>query len=392
LQKRLQCFITEAALNGVLCRKAGLRGPWPNPLNLIWIMPAEGLRAGFHPISIHFSGGMENFMKKLLLSLALFNCFATVGEAKDTLTIYTYESFTSDWGPGAKVKAAFETTCGCTVEWVSVADGVAMLNRLKLEGPSTKADVVLGLDTNLTAEAADMGLFGKHGVDVTKAKVPGGWSDDVFLPYDYGHFAVVYDTEKVKQPPKSLDELVNGEPGLKVILQDPRSSTPGLGFLLWMKSVYGDKTAEAWAKLKPRVLTTTPGWSEAYALFTKGEAAMVLSYVTSPAYHMTVENSVRYRAASFSEGHYLQIEVAGVVELSPEKALAQKFMAFMLTPGFQNEIPTTNWMLPAGEVSAALPDSFNKIVKPEKTLLFTPSEALALRKPLIDEWLAVMGQ
>src|ERR1700754_2149549 len=73
--------------------------------------------------------------------------------AEKTLTIYTYESFTSEWGPGPKVKEAFEKTCGCTINFVSVADGVALLSRLKLEGASTKADVVLGIDTNLITEA-----------------------------------------------------------------------------------------------------------------------------------------------------------------------------------------------------------------------------------------------
>ncbi len=331
-------------------------------------------------------------MKKLLLSLALFTSLVADAQAMDTLTIYTYESFISEWGPGAKIKTAFEKDCVCTVEWVGIADGVAMLNRLKLEGASTKADVVLGLDTNLTAEAKTTGLFGQHGIDASKTKVPGGWTDDTFLPYDYGHFAIVFDTQKIKTPPNSLDELVNGDPKQKIILQDPRASTPGLGFLLWMKSVYGDKAGEAWVKLKPRILTTAPGWSEAYGLFTKGEAPMVFSYVTSPAYHMTVENTSRYQAAAFSEGHYLQIEVAGLIEASPAKALAQKFLAFMLTPGFQNEIPVTNWMLPAGEMTNPLPESFSKILKPEKTLLFTPEEVNANRRAWIDEWLAAVGQ
>jgi thiamine transport system substrate-binding protein len=334
---------------------------------------------------------MENNMKKFLLSLALFTSLVATAQAKDTLTVYTYDSFISEWGPSAKIKATFEKDCDCAIEWVGIADGVAMLNRLKLEGTTTKADVVLGLDTNLTAEAKSTGLFGKHGIDASKTKLPGGWSDDTFLPYDYGHFAIVYDTEKMKVPPKSLDELVNGDPSQKIILEDPRASTPGLGFLLWMKSVYGEKAGEAWAKLKPRILTTAPGWSEAYGLFTKGEAPMVFSYVTSPAYHMTVENTTRYQAASFAEGHYLQIEVAGLIEASPEKALAQKFMGFMLSPGFQNEIPATNWMLPAGDMTVALPESFSKIVKPEKTLLYTPEEVNANRKVWIDEWLAAVG-
>jgi thiamine transport system substrate-binding protein len=384
-------FYHQVALNGVPRGNAKLRGCRPNPLNLIWIMPAEGLRAGLQPHLHSFVGAMENIMKKLLLSLALFSSLATMAQAKDTLTVYTYDSFVSEWGPGTKIKAAFEKDCDCTVEWVAIADGVAMLNRLKLEGATTKADVVLGLDTNLTAEAKATGLFGNHGVDVTLAKTPNGWTDTLFLPFDFGHFAVVYDTVKIKNPPKSLDELVNGDPTQKIILQDPRASTPGLGFLLWMKSVYGEKAPEAWAKLKPRILTTTPGWSEAYALFTKGEAPMVLSYVTSPAYHMTAENSSRYQAAAFSEGHYLQIEVAGLIEASPEKALARKFLTFMLTPGFQNEIPTTNWMWPAGQMSVPLPDSFSKLVTPEKTLLFTPEVVNTNRKAWIDEWLTTVG-
>ncbi|TJV70096.1 MAG: thiamine ABC transporter substrate-binding protein, partial [Mesorhizobium sp.] len=72
-----------------------------------------------------------------------------------------------------------------------------------LEGAATKADIVLGLDTNLTAEARATGLFSPHGA-VIDAKVPGGWSDDIFVPFDYGYFAVVYDTEKLKNPPKRL--------------------------------------------------------------------------------------------------------------------------------------------------------------------------------------------
>ena len=326
-------------------------------------------------------------MKKTLTALFALLALATPAAAKETLTIYTYESFVSEWGPGAKIAAAFEKECSCTIEWVGLGDGVAVLNRLKLEGANTKADLVLGLDTNLTAEATETGLFGKHGLDKSLAKVPVAWTDDYFMPFDYAHFAVVYDSETVKTPPKSLDELVNGDPAQKIVLEDPRSSTPGLGFLLWMKSVYGDKAAAAWAKLRPRILTTTPGWSEAYGLFTKGEAPMVLSYTTSPAYHVIAENTQRYKAADFSEGHYLQIEVAGLIEASPERALAAKFLAFMMGPGFQDQIPTNNWMFPAGATSTPLPEAFGALVKPAKTFLYSPEEVAKNRRAWIDEWL-----
>lgn len=330
-------------------------------------------------------------MRKVLIALLSLMSWTGFAVSKDTLTVYTYESFASDYGPGPSIKASFEKNCDCEIKWVTLGDGVALLNRLKLEGKNSKADVVLGLDTNLTDEARELGVFGAHGVDVNLVKVPGGWTDTEFLPFDYGHFAVVYDSEKIKVPPASLEELVNGDPSQKIILEDPRASTPGLGFLLWVKSVYGDKAGEAWKKLAPRILTTAPGWSEAYALFIKGEAPMVFSYVTSPAYHMIEEKTSRYKAAAFSEGHYLQIEVAGMIEASPHQALARKFLNFMISPEFQNEIPTKNWMMPAGDTSVPLPEAFNQLVKPSKTFLFTPAEVNKNRRSWIAEWLKAVN-
>ncbi|MFC3207076.1 thiamine ABC transporter substrate binding subunit [Aquamicrobium soli] len=331
-------------------------------------------------------------MRTMLVSLlSVMTVLAAPAVAKEKLTVYTYDSFTAEWGPGPQVKTNFEAQCGCEVDFVSVADGVALLNRVKLEGASTKADVVLGLDTNLTVEAKATGLFAPHG-PVSGVSVPGGWSDDTFVPYDYGYFAVVYDTQALKDPPKSLKELVEGDPSQQIAIQDPRTSTPGLGLLLWVKAVYGDKAADAWAKLKGRVLTVTPGWSEAYGLFTKGEAPMVLSYTTSPAYHMIAEKTDRYQAASFAEGHYLQIEVAGITTTGAKNPLSEKFIQFMTGPGFQDAIPETNWMYPAGKMDKPLDPVFDKLVKPAKDLLLSPEEVAANRKAWVDEWLGVMSK
>ncbi|MET0173017.1 MAG: thiamine ABC transporter substrate binding subunit [Agrobacterium vaccinii] len=333
----------------------------------------------------------RHFLTRALIAASLLLPGLAHAQDKKTLTVYTYESFVSEWGPGPKVKAAFEQTCNCVVNFVGVADGVALLNRLKLEGPSSKADVVVGLDTNLIAEAKQTGLFEASGIDTAAVKVPGGFKDDVFVPYDYGHFAVIYDTQTIKTPPKSLKELVEGDPSQKIAIQDPRTSTPGLGLLLWVKSVYGDKAPEAWAKLKNRVLTVTPGWSESYGLFTKGEVPMVLSYTTSPAYHMVAEHSERYQAAAFEEGHYIQIEVAGVLKNAPEKELAKQFLAFSLTSGFQDAIPENNWMMPVSQTSTPLPEAFSKLVQPTKTFLMSPEEVAKNRKAWIDEWLSAMS-
>jgi thiamine transport system substrate-binding protein len=332
---------------------------------------------------------MRTIMLGLLSSIALL----APAKAAGTLTVYTYESFTAEWGPGPKIEAAFEKQCGCDLKFVSLADGVALLNRLKLEGENTSAELVLGLDTNLTAEAAATGLFAPHGIAAPKLDAAlGDWKDANFLPYDFGYFAVIYDSEKVKSPPASLKELVEGSADQKIVIQDPRTSTPGLGLVLWMKSVYGDGAADAWKKLAPRILTVTPGWSEAYGLFTKGEAEMVLSYTTSPAYHEIAEGTQRYKAASFSEGHYMQVEVAALTKKGAANPLARQFLTFMLTPEFQDLIPENNWMLPAAATSKPLNPVFAKLVQPVKVWLKSPQEVEANRKVWIAEWLAALGK
>ena len=328
----------------------------------------------------------------LIFSLASLALLAVPAAAQGKLTVYTYDSFTAEWGPGPLVEKAFEAECGCDLEFVAVADGVALLNRLRLEGRNMQADIALGLDTNLTYEARQTGLFAPHGVSLERVNVPGGWDDDTFVPYDYGYFAFVYDSQAVATPPASLKELVEGDFEDKIVIEDPRTSTPGLGLLLWVKAVYGDEAAAAWGKLRDKVLTVTPGWSEAYGLFTAGEAPMVLSYTTSPAYHAVAEGSTRYKAAGFSEGHYLQVEVAAATVKGAENPLTRKFLDFITTPAFQDAVPETNWMFPAAATSAPLNPAFDDLVKPETTLALDAQEVAKNRAIWIEEWLAAMSR
>jgi len=323
--------------------------------------------------------------------LVLITSFA-VQAAAPTLVVYTYDSFTSEWGPGPQVKTAFEARCSCTLNFVGLEDGVSMLNRLKLEGNNTRADVLLGLDTSLTAEARASGLFDTHGMVLENSSLPGPWQDDLFLPYDFGYFAFVYNQERLANPPSSLRQLVEDEQGPSILVQDPRTSTPGLGLLLWIKKIYGDEADAAWARLSKRIVTVSKGWSEAYGLFLKGEADMVLSYTTSPAYHIIAEKDSRFSAARFSEGHYQQIEVAGLVQSSQQKQLAREFLRFMLSEDFQTIIPTTNWMYPAVLASDRLPADFRQLIDPSPALLLDDKLVASKRKAWVDEWLEVMSR
>ena len=305
------------------------------------------------------------------------------------LEVYTYDSFVTEWGPGPQVEAAFEAVCACDIRFVGTGDGAALLSRLKLEGSQTDADVVLGLDTSLTVDAAATGLFAPHGLNADFS-LPVAWEDPVFLPYDWGYFAFVYDTTRLSTVPRSFEALAASE--IRIVIQDPRSSTPGLGLLYWIKSAYGARATEIWTALADNIVTVTPGWSEAYELFLAGEADMVLSYTTSPAYHLIAEGDATKAAARFSEGHYMQVEVAARLVGSDQPDLADQFLRFMLSEGFQAIIPSVNWMYPAVTPAAGLPDGFETLITPDTALLFSPSEAAALRDDALAEWLAALSR
>ncbi|TOQ79767.1 thiamine ABC transporter substrate binding subunit [Vibrio parahaemolyticus] len=324
-------------------------------------------------------------MKTTLNLIALAAITSTSAfAAENTLTIYTYDSFAADWGPGPKIEQAFEAKCGCDVNFVALDDGVSILNRLRLEGGNSKADIVLGLDNNLMAEAKKTGLLTEHNVDTANTVLPNGWSDTTFVPYDYGYFAFVYNKEKLANPPKSMKELVETRDDLKVIYQDPRTSTPGQGLMLWMKSIYGDDVMQAWQKLASKTVTVTKGWSEAYSMFLNGESDLVLSYTTSPAYHLIAENDSKFATANFAEGHYMQVEVAAKVKGLKNSELADQFMNFILSDEFQSAMPTGNWMYPVTDVE--LPKGFETLSVPSKSLSFSADEVAKMRKSWIREW------
>ena len=327
-------------------------------------------------------------MKIISLSAAV-SCLALSSAAlaeTPVLTVMAYDSFVAEWGPGPMIEKAFEEGCGCDLRFISGGDGAATLARLQLEGANSEADVVMGLDTNLTAQAVATGLFAPHGQPPAEA-LPVPYDDAYFLPFDWSWLAFVYDKNRVPNPPDSLDALAASD--LKVVIQDPRSSTPGLAIVMWVKAVKGDGAADYWKALSDNILTVTPGWSEAYSLFTDGETDMVLSYSTSPAYHRLAENDDSKDWAAFSDGHYMQIEVSGILASSKQPELAKQFMAFTQSPAFQSLIPEGNWSYPVTNI--ALPEGF-ETKRPEKSLILDADEALALREAAVAEWQAALAR
>ncbi len=332
-------------------------------------------------------------MKKLFFLAAVFcviSLQAATASGKDensgnsNLVIYAYDSFVSEWGPGPVVIPLFEEKYGVKVDLISAGDSGQVLQKAILEKENPKADILIGIDNNLLAKALEESLFSPYKPEnISKVQ-----KELIFdpkynvIPFDYGFFSIIYDSQKIKNPPASLEDLLQPKYAKSLIMMDPRTSSPGLGFLLWTIAEYGDNFTDYWTKLKGSVLTITDGWDTGYGLFTSGEAPMVLSYTTSPAYHVEYEDTTRYRAAVFPEGHYMQIEGLGIVKNARNRKLAEKFIEFALSKEFQNAIPLTNWMYPVSK-EIDLPKSFDYAPIPEKKLLL-PSDDI---RKNINQWL-----
>jgi thiamine transport system substrate-binding protein len=329
-------------------------------------------------------------VKNIFLLSFLFYSFSSFAEEffeHRTLTIYSTSTFASNWKRTEHpFKKKFESECDCSVEFITFNGTSSMLSRLMLEGEGSKADLAIGFDINMADKAEELDLFSPHNIKSFNLTLPIKWSNNYFIPYDYSYLAFIYDSKKLKNPPKSFNELIN-RPEIKILIQDPRSSTIGLGLLAWVNLIYKDQSINVWRKMKHNIVTVTKSWSESFSLFSREEADMLLSYNSSPAYYMMIENNYDIKAANFEEGHYLQIELIGKLKSSKEPELADKFMQFILSQPFQHAIPINNFMFPVIDLGDELPKEYNELFIPTKSLMLETNQIKNNRKLWIHEWL-----
>lgn len=286
------------------------------------------------------------------------------------LVVYAYDSFTAEWGPGPELVKRFEARTGYRVSLISCGDAAQVLSRAALEKSAPAADVLVGIDNNLADAARRKGVLEPYKPASADRVVPPELrlGDDWLLtPYDWGYFSMIFDTASALKPPESLEDLTRPEYSKKIILMDPRTSTPGVGFLAWTMAVYGEGYREYWSRLKGNILTMAPGWDSGYGLFTSGEAPLVISYTTSPAYHLEYEGTERYRALIFAQGHPMQIEGIGLVKGAGNPGAAKAFIDFMLEDEAQSVLPLTQWMYPVSR-TVLLPESYRVAPRAGKNL------------------------
>ncbi len=311
----------------------------------------------------------------IFLLAGIFTACSKTGVSKSNeVVVYTYDSFSGEWGAGPGIAESFEKASGIKVTYVDCGDGIEILSRAIREKDQPLADVLLGLDNNIAKKAADSGVLAdykaKNLAETLDSDLITGLNPDgknFLTPYDYSHFAINFDTESGLEAPKSLEDLCKSEYSKKIILLDPRTSTPGLGFAAWTVAVFGDDYENYWKDLKDSILTLSPSWSSGYGLYTKGEAPLVISYTTSPAYHVEYDKTDRYKALIFEQGHVRQIEGAGLVKGCKNEENAKLFLDYLISEEAQNNIPLTQWMFPVNK-NVQLPESYSAAPVAGKTL------------------------
>ena len=314
-----------------------------------------------------------------LLLAAMLTFYVWGGRSAPTdervVRVLAYSSFISAWGPGPEIAKRFEAKTGIQVRLQDGEDAGLLLRKLEL----FPSDVVVGLDQFALAEARRARKWKKIGT----SGIP--FSHDDFMAFDWAPVAFIYRRGEIS-PPTSLDDLLDPRFKNAIALPDPRTSSPGLQFFLWVLNEKGvSKGFEFLEKLKPNIHTIGPSWSAAYGVFQDKQAKLALSYSTSPVYHSVNEKDESYAAAEFSSGHPIQIEYAGIPENCVSCDFAQQFVAFLAEPEIQRLIMEKNYMLPVAEdVVQSTP--FALVPNLKKKELTLAEDLLANREALLKRW------
>lgn len=322
-----------------------------------------------------------------LMTILSLGTFARAADASTRiLSILTYDTLMAEGGVGPEVVSRFEKSCGCRLKIQVAGDAAQMISRLQLEQLRGRSEtqVVVGVDQALWPQVRAMAL---------KWTAVGEFEhtvEDGFTPLDYGVMGWIWNPEwkgflgSPPEPPKSWSDLLDSKWKRRLLLQDPRTSTPGLGFVLGARAAAVQ--SGFFKGIRAQWMTLAAGWSGSYGLFLKGEAPLVWSYTTSQAFHLSKDPKSPLRALVLEEGNPIQIEGSFIVEKAVANAgqreLAQQFVQLLASREIQERIPKTQWMLPALK-GVALPREFQSIPAPRKIL--RPPGDVDLRA-VLREW------
>jgi thiamine transport system substrate-binding protein len=343
----------------------------------------------------------------LLLSLLLLTACSLGGKATpqstepQTITVMTHDSFSVS----EDVVKSFEEANNAKVTFLQSGDAGAVLNKAILTKDAPLADVLFGVDNTFLSRALEGDIFEVYESPAFSA-IPEQFKLDLSnraLPVDYGDVCINYDkayfAENNLAVPQSLEDLIKPEYEGLLVVENPATSSTGLAFLLATVAHFGDSFTEYWQQLKDNGVVVVDGWETAYytnfsGSSGKGPQPMVVSYGTSPAAEVIFAETPLEDAPTASilgpDTCFRQIEFVGILKGTKQRALAEKFVDFMLSKQFQEDVPLQMFVYPVLP-DAVLPDEFTKYAQaPEQTAQLSPDEIAANRDQWIQAWTDVV--
>ena len=356
---------------------------------------------------------LYSLLAALLLLLALGGCMPSTQPATTstpvTLTVMTHDSFAIS----QTVVQAFEQENQVKVVFLKSGDAGAALNRAILTRESPEADVFYGVDNTFLSRAIQEGIFEPYTSPLLK-DIPDSFKNSLsgmVTPVDYGDVCINYDrawfASRGLAAPQQLDDLLRPEYGGKegeglLVVENPATSSPGLAFLLTTIAQYGEEGyLDYWQALKANGVVVVNDWETAYytnfsASSGKGAQPMVVSYATSPAAEVIFASNPLSEAPTASITSpgtcFRQIEYAGILKGTPQFDLAQRWIDFMLSPRFQEDLPLQNFVFPVNP-TVVLPEEFVKYASvAEEPATLDPVLIANRRDQWIRDWNRVMTQ
>lgn len=342
------------------------------------------------------------FLLLTAFCLLLSACAPTPTPAgPQTITIMTHDSFAI----GEDVIKAFETDNNAKVVFLQSGDAGAVLNQAILTKNAPLADILFGVDNTFLSRALDADIFKAYQSPVLTDISAKYILDKTYraLPVDYGDVCINYDksyfAENNLSVPQTFEDLAKPEYKDLLVVENPATSSPGLAFLLATRAYFGNGYLDYWQSLKENGVVVVDGWETAYytnfsASSGKGPQPMVVSYASSPAaevFFASTPLTESPTASIVASGMcFRQIEFVGILKNTPNQSLAQKFVDFMLSPQFQEDMPLNMFVYPVNK-NAQLPDVFVKHAQvAESPATLSYSEIAANRDAWIEAWTEAM--
>jgi thiamine transport system substrate-binding protein len=320
----------------------------------------------------------------------------TIPEGQKVLTVMTHDSFAIS----GSVVDYFETQYNCDIQFLEVGDTGTAVNKAALSKGNPLADVFYGVDNTFLSRALEEDIFEVYQSPLLEDINPVFILDQSFraLPVDFGDVCLNYQKsffiENNLPAPDSLEDLIQPDFEGLLTVQNPATSSPGLAFLMTTVGYFGeDGYLDYWEKLVENGVNIVNDWETAYySAFSQagGTDPIVVSYSSSPPFEVLFAEEPlddAPTAAVTSPGTcFRQIEFVGILNGTPNRELAEKWVDYMLSPAFQEDIPLNMYVFPVNR-NAVLEETFQKYLDiPEVTADISPAMIAENREKWINDW------